>query len=249
MARIPFLLDEKMFRMGLKSWVEIDYNTCSHIIWSGRTGSGKTVGAKLLLARTILLAVKEMSPVELTVIDPKSDNDFTFLEGLPRFYRGEDSLQGLKNFFDDFRKRQKGEDLSRNLKILFLDEISSLVNLVEDKKEKEATFRALSLLLSLSRSFRYSIQLATQQPSASVLGNTGTREQFGGVILLGDSGIETQGMMFDADSKKTIAEFGNIGGRGTGWMSLNGGLAKPVRVPQITNWEKLNSVIKLGLIS
>lgn len=48
-----------------------------------------------------------------------------------------------------------GKPLGReetHLKILFCDEFASLVNLIEDKKEREAAQRKLSLLLMLSRS-------------------------------------------------------------------------------------------------
>lgn len=196
-----------------------------------------------------MLAPPELQPVEVIVIDPKSDNDFSFLDGLPRFFRGEQAQQGMNFVYDAFRKRQKGEDITRNLKICFCDEFASLVSLIDDKKEKEAAQRKLNLLLSLSRSFRFSIQLATQQPSAQIFGTSGSasREQFGAVCLLGDAGSETQQMLFDADSRETIKAFGSMGGRGVGWLSLNGSIAQPVRVPKISNWGKLHDVILKNL--
>ena len=114
---------------------------------------------------------------------------------------------------------------------MFVDEFSSLINLIDDKKEKDSAQRKLSLLLMLSRSRRFSVQLATQQPSAQSIGNSGNREQFGAVCLLGDAGGETQAMLFDGDSRERMKEFGSIGGRGVGWLSINGGTAQPVRVP------------------
>lgn len=70
---IPFLLDEQAYRMGLAKWVSIDYGKSPHILWSGRTSSGKTVAAKICLARTILLAPPELQPVEVTVLDPSAN--------------------------------------------------------------------------------------------------------------------------------------------------------------------------------
>ena len=188
---IPFLLDEKAYKLGFLRWLGIDYKSSSHILWSGRTGSGKTVAAKLLLARTVLLAPPELQPVQVTIIDPKSDTDFDFLDGLQNFYRGEQAPQGLKNFYEMFRKRQNKDDTTRNLKIAFVDEFASLVNLISDKKDNDTAHKNLALLLMLSRSFRFSIQLATQQASAKTMGDSGNREQFGAVCLLGDSGSET----------------------------------------------------------
>jgi DNA helicase HerA-like ATPase len=244
---IPFLLDEAAHRKGFNRWLEVDYSVSPHALWCGRTGSGKTVAAKILLARSVLLAPPQLQPVEIAVIDPKGDKDFNFLEDLPRFYRGRAAPNGLENIFEDFLRRQSGEDTSRNLKIAFVDEFASLVNLIEDKKAKEAAQRKLSLLLMLSRSFGFSIQTATQQPSAQTLGNSGNREQYGQVVLLGDSGNETQQMLFDADSREAIKSFGSIGGRGVGWCSINGGIAQPARVPKVQDFNKLDAAIKRGV--
>ena len=246
MDGIPFLLDERAHRFGMEKWVSIEYDISPHVLWSGRTRSGKSVAAKLLLARTILLGPPEIQPVELTVIDPKEDIDFDYLENLPRFYRGDEAPQGFADFFDTFNRRRYKQDLSKHLKILFVDEFTSLINLIADKKDKEAAQRSLNLLLTLSASRRFSIQMATQVPSAKIFGETGSasREQFGAVCLLGDSdGTETQSMLFDAKSRKIISDFGEIGGRAAGWLSINSGIAQPIRVPTVSNMDKLNAVI------
>lgn len=210
-----------------------------------RAAVSKTVAAKLLLARTIILIPPELQPVQLTVLDPKEDIDFSFLNGLPSFFSGEAAPLGFDQFYAEYLARKEGRDVSTNLKILFCDEFASLVNLIEDKKEREKVQRKLSLLLMLSRSRHFSIQLAAQQASAQMFGSAGTasREQFGVVCLLGDSGSETRNMLFDGDSRDRIKEFGLIGGRGVGWLSINGGLAQPVRVPVVSNMDKLNRVI------
>ena len=249
MDGIPFLLDEHARRLGAEKWVSIEYDKSPHALWSGRTGSGKTVAAKLLLARSVLLAPSDLQPVQLYIIDPKEDNDFDYLDGLPRFYRGDEAPQGFSDFFDAYTRRKEKQDLTRNLKILFVDEFASMVNLIDDKKEKEAAQKKLALLLMLSRSRRCSVQLATQQPSAQMFGasGSGSREQFGVVCLLGDSGDETKGMLFDGDSRQRMKEYGSIGGRGVGWLSINGGVAIPVRVPLVASMDKLNEVIRNNL--
>jgi hypothetical protein len=102
----------------------------------------------------------------------------------------------------------------------------------------------------LSRSFGFSIQTATQQPSAQTLGNSGNREQYGAVCLLGDSGSETLQMLFDGDSREAIKKYGNIGSRGVGWLSLNGGIAQPARVMELEKkaFKQLNEIIKCNLM-
>lgn len=245
MDGVPFLLDEQAFRMGRTRWVSLDYSKSCHILWSGRTNSGKTVAAKVLLARTILLAPPELQPVHLTVIDPKEDLDFSFLDGLPHFFKGEAAPRGFDLYYEDYIARKEKRDLSTNLKVCFIDEFASLVNLIDERREREAVQRRLSLLVMLSRSRHFSLQMATQQPSAQIFGAAGSasREQFGAVCLLGDSGSETKQMLFDGDSRERMKEFGSIGGQGVGWLSINGGIAQPVRVPQVGNMKKLNQVI------
>lgn len=245
MNGIPFLLDEQAFRTGRTKWVSIEYEKSPHVLWSGRTSGGKTVAAKCLIGRSILLAPPELQPVEVTVLDPKQDIDFAYLEGKPHFYSGDMAPLGFNDFYNQYIARKEKRDTTSNLKILFVDEFASLVNLIEDRKEREAVQKKLALLLMLSRSRHFSIQLATQQPSAQIFGTSGSasREQFGAVCLLGDSGSETQQMLFDGDSRERMKEFGPIGGRGVGWLSINGGLAQPVRVPFVGNMDKLNKVI------
>jgi len=54
-------------------------------------------------------------------------------------------------------------------------------------------------------------------------------------------------MLFDGDSRERIKEFGSVGDRGVGWLSLNGGVAQPVRVPKVENFSKLHDIIKQGV--
>lgn len=248
---IPFLLDQRASILGFKRWIELDYDKSPHVLWCGRTRSGKTVAAKTLLARTVLLAPPELQPVELTIIDPKEDTDFNYLSGLPRFYRGEESPQGLSNFFDAYLKRKQNKDFSKNLKVCFVDEFQSLINLISDKKDKEKAQRNLNLLLTLSASRNFSIQMATQVPSAKIFGETGSasREQFGAVCLLGDSdGSETQQMLFDSKNRQIISDYGSIGSRGVGWISVSSGEVEPFKVGFINDMDKLNAVIRDNLI-
>jgi hypothetical protein len=210
----------------------------------------KTIAAKVLIARTILLAPPDMQPVKTIIIDPKAGEDFVY----DNSYRGEDSALGLQRVFDIFQKRKTGEDKSRNLIIAFCDEFQSLVNLLpakakskdDDTMTKDEAQRILSILVSLSRSYRISIQLATQQPSAQIFGGSGAREQFGVLACLfgenGGAGAETLSMMFDAESRERIKTYGAISGRG-GFASINGGLAVPVRVPKIQHFQRLDDVI------
>lgn len=123
---IPFLLDDAAYRMGVERWISMDYDISPHVLWGGRTSSGKTIAAKLLIGRTILLAPPELQPVQLTVLDTKEDIDFSFLTGLPRFFCGEAAPRGFDIFFEDYLARKEGRDSSTNLKSYFATNLLAL---------------------------------------------------------------------------------------------------------------------------
>ena len=200
-----------------------------------------------------MLAPLELQPVEVIIIDPKAGDDFNY----PGSYRGEDAPLGLTKAFEIFEGRKQKDLTSKNLIIVFIDEMQSLINLLPAKSKdenaltKEEAQRQLNILVSLSRSYSFSVQLATQQPSAQIFGGSAAREQFGLLACLfgenGGGGSETLSMMFDAESREAIKTFGSINGRG-GFISINGGQAVPFRVPRIKDWDKLNSVISNNIM-
>ena len=209
----------------------------------------KTVAAKLLLAKTILLSNEQ--PIQLVISDAKSGMDFEQFKNFPNVHRGEDAPNAIYEAYKTFRKRQKEAENGAkyfNRLIVFIDEVASLFSMVTNKTEKERIMREFAMLAQLSRAYKISIVQATQQPSAQMYGSAGTgvREQFS-PLLIGAAGNETQGMLFDADSREAIKAFGSIGGRSVGFFSLNGGLAKPVRVPRVNDFNKLHAAIRRGL--
>ena len=240
-----FLLDEEAFQLGFIKGIGINFNNVCHAIFCGKSGSGKTTLCKIFLS-TVAILKKELPP-EIYIIDPKSDLDFSYLDGLDRFYRGENSINGLNKAFEILENRRNGIDTSRRLQLFFIDEVASMMLLL-DKKEREEAQRKLLLLLQLSRSFKIFICLAMQQPAVSFFGSSAAREQAGLCCVLGNAGAETLEMLFDKESREVIKNSEHNSGRGVGWISINGGLAVPVRVPKITDFEKLNETIKNNLI-
>jgi hypothetical protein len=108
-----------------------------------------------------------------------------------------------------------------------------------------------NLLVALTRSYSISIQCATQQPNSQIFGGTSSREQLGFCgYLLGKNGggaSETLAMLFNAESRELIKNYGAINGRG-GFIGVNDGIAQPVRVPKINDMQKMNDVIAASIL-
>ena len=238
---VPFLLDERAFRKGIQHWLSFDFSigVNRHLLLGGLSGSGKTTLLRILLARACFFFAKNGRPLILSIIDPKNDSDFDFLDGLPNIYRGEDAPKGLDAVYNSFKARQSKIDTSRVLHIAVIDEAAAIFQLIEDKKQRDNAMRQFMLLTLLSRSFEFAIFAVAQQPSAASLGSSGVRDQFGNLCLLSEAGSETLNMMFDSGARETIKAFGSVGNR-AGWYMSARGVLSPVRVPHIEEMQKVN---------
>jgi hypothetical protein len=240
---VPFIVDENSYQMGYTKWLKMDLSSVTHALICGKSGSGKSVFCKVFLSRIILF---EQNIEPIIIIDPKGDNDFDFLDGLSRFYRGEQAINGLNYAYDIFAKRRNGTDKNRKLVVVFIDEVSSLM-LMLYKKDREEAQKKLLLLLQLARSFRLFICFAMQQPAANMLGGSAAREQAGLCVCLGNAGAETLEMMFDRENREKIKNYGCLP-RYCGWLTINGVEAVTARVGKVADFAKLHDTIRQNLM-
>lgn len=119
MGIIPgILFNEELLRLGYR--VPIDWNpeTAPHVCCFGTTGSGKTYATKLLCGKAV-----KYGKASLTVCDGKGGGDFDFLKGCDR-YAAIDVTAVFDNYYNSFLARQRGEDKSRDMRLLLFDEWS-----------------------------------------------------------------------------------------------------------------------------
>lgn len=226
---------EDYLRLGLKIPIDWDTDAAPHMCCFGTTGSGKTYALKILLGKLV-----KYGSATLTVCDGKGGGDFDFLSGCER-YASIDITSVFNGFYDSFLARQRGEDKSRNMRVLMFDEWSAYLDGLDEKKCIEAQRKKLGNLLRLGRSFRYHVILGQQRMDAVYF--QGFRENFNMVIGLSNLSKESRDMFFS--EYKDQMEPNRA--RGTGYMTVNGSSFMPVAVPTIKDTEKLHCTILEGM--
>lgn len=192
-----------------------DYNYIKRIYWDlafphmvvvGNSGSGKTTA---LLSILVQLSRTPELQAELYIIDYKG-LDYAFLEdnGCERYYQFERCKEGLETIYERFMKRRKGEDKSTNLILVVLDEWSSFLNSVTDKKELESIKQKTSQILAMSRAFHMSCIFCVQRADAELFFKN--RDNLSAALAMGNISKESQAMLFD-DCKDKMNPIDEIG--------------------------------------
>ena len=230
-GRLPSFFDAELLRAGIRYPVIWDYEHAAHLLVVGPTGSGKTYAVKLIIGR-----ISKLLPgASVTVCDFKAD-DFTFLRGCSRYYEFTGCKQGLDDFYNSFLARQQGNNLDRSFCLLVFDEWASFLNNLE-KKEAEAAKQKLSTLLMLGRSFNVHVLISQQRADAQYFSTA--RDNFGGIIALGNLSKESASMFgFNRDFLQPIHSLGG------GYMLTNGTDLQEIQVPSIRDAAKLNNAIQ-----
>lgn len=208
-----------------------DYIHVPHILLFGGTGSGKTYCLKSLLG-SISMFIPDAQAV---VCDYKAD-DFSFLENKENYYAFDDCYTGLTKFYEDFKKRQSKEDMSRDFRLLVFDEWASFLSNLE-KKEAEDAKKKLATLLMLGRSFNYHVIISQQRADAKYFDSA--RDNFSVIVAMGNISKESVQMFF-SDYKDEVTHDRQ---RGTGHIYIDGTGLKKLYVPQVRNEQKLKYYI------
>lgn len=229
---IDVALDSDLLASGVYHYRRWQWGLTPHLAIIGPTGSGKTFLIKLLLAR-IGLHVENASVV---LCDFKAD-DFNDFRGLPNHYEFLDCVNGLERFFNAFLARQRGEDTSRDFRLLVFDEWGAF-NSTLDKKDSEAVRAKLATLLMLGRAYSCHI-LVGQQRADSENFTKGARDNFGLVVALGNISKESAAMFgFDRDKMEPVPSVGS------GHMLTNGTDMAAIKVPMVRDVAKMEAYIQ-----
>lgn len=240
MAIIPGVLwREDYLRQGLK--IPINWN-CEEAPMGccfGTTGSGKTYALKLLCGKLV-----KYGKAKLTVCDGKGGGDFDFLKGCER-YASIDVSAVFDGFYNSFLARQKGEDESRDMRVLLFDEWSAYADSClfgpGGKKHMEAQRMKLGQFLRLGRSFQVHVLVGQQRMDSTYF--QGFRENFNIVIGLSNLSKESRDMFFSEYKERIEPDRA----RGTGYMTVNGASFTPIAVPKVNDLDKLHRAILAGV--
>lgn len=221
---------------GAKIPITIDISpaTNSHILICGMSGSGKSYFENALLAK---LALAEPSG-ECHFADYKGDDSFAYLRECPRYYSYKNTLYALDAVHSILISRQSGEDKSRHPVTLIWDEymanILALTN--EDKKAAAVVMNKVSEILLLGRSMGPVRQIATLQRPDAFAFSSGSRLNYGVVVILG-AAIKSIYEMLLPDFMEQVKD--RVFGQGEGIVLLQGSQLRFIKVPMVRDIEQM----------
>jgi len=183
---------------------------------AGATGSGKTT----LIANMITSLCHATSPANLQILfaDPKFDEDYGALEGLPHltmFNEPADCVTAIRSVYAELERRKRQPDKYSRI-ILFIDEYADLVGSQEDRGEE--LNRLMALITAAGRSKGIHVILATQKPTTEIVDT----------VAKGNLTFRIGGMVMTPKESEIVMGRGGVGcesleGRGAFFATFGGG--------------------------
>lgn len=214
-----------------------------HFLVVGPSGTGKTVFSSQVAARAVLHA-----DTRLWVANYKDDDFFQFTHGThgtdgARYYRFNDAVKGIKDFYAVLEQRLGG-DPDRSFCLLWVDELAAMVT---GLPKAESTFvkDAVASALQTGRSLNCQLLVSVQRADSAYF-NNGARENFGNIVFLGPNITKEAAAMFGIDR----ATLPPVTGR-AGYYIVNGDSdnLRPIQVPVLNTAavEKVKTVLMEGM--
>ena len=230
---IPTFLDFRWLSYGVKRYIPLDLDSHPHICFVGATGSGKSYALTLLLGRMAM-----HKEAHFVVCDFKNTS-FNFLSGHTGFYGYTDVIEGIETVYQEFQERLRLSDENRNRQkiILLVDEYAALIASLP-KREAEEVRAKIFNILCLGRELSVHLVVGVQRAAAELF-SLGSRDQFGAIIMLGNLSKE-QKMMLVPDYRD---EMNQNNARGEGYMYLDGEGLYHIKVPRVSDSERLHRTI------
>lgn len=204
-------------RLRLMKNIWWEYDKLPHMLIAGGTGGGKTY-----FIFSIIEALLHTNAV-LYVLDPKNADLADLSSVMPNvYYKQQDMIDCLDQFYDDMMKQNEEMKLMENYKtgenyaylglpshFLIFDEYTSFMEMIGKKSTQ--VMSKLKQIVMLGRQSGFFLVLACQRPDAKYLGD-GIRDQFNFRVALGRMSELGYGMIFGEVEKDFFLK--QIKGRG-----------------------------------
>lgn len=203
----------------------------------GATGTGKTVAIKTILAK-ICRCCK--SP-EIWILDYKNIDFRAFAdEPLMNYFSYDDCAAGLNKFYDAF-KAQQATGKAGKPQYLICDEWGAFI-LSREKREGEALKQKLSELLMMGRGYHFFVIIGMQRANAEYF-VSGSRDNFEGVLALGNISSTQQQMLFSEEQR---AHMDMVSHRGEGYLYVSGNPIEHIRIV-VDDPDDLDQIIRYAI--
>ena len=217
----------------------------SHMLLVGSTGAGKTGALTYWL--WLIDTLKEESD-ELYILDYKKGKDWAPFHGDTSGHYA--SAEETKNLWDklyhQFKAYQNGsKDIGDKVVYIIFDELSSLVESYDTKKERDEFLRQFKDMLRLSRNLGtgqggYRIIVGLQQADSTYFGGTEGRGNLGIRVALGGITVEGARMVFEITEESYKPESSPTG---KGFAQVYGEPVQPIMIPYIEDREQVVDAI------
>ena len=195
-------------KLRLMKSVYWEYDKLPHMLIAGGTGGGKTY-----FILTIIEALLHTN-ANMYILDPKNADLADLATVMPNvYYKKEDMIQCINQFYEDMMKRNEEMKQMANYKtgenyaylglppsFLIFDEYVAFMSMLGNK-ESTAVLDKLKQIVMLGRQSGFFLILACQRPDAKYLGD-GIRDQFNFRVALGRMSELGYGMLFGSDVQK-----------------------------------------------
>lgn len=238
MSQIPFLYDAQLIERGVKVYLSVDLDAHPHLLCVGATGSGKTYALSILLGKI----ARYEGTAQIVICDYKKSG-FGQFDGHNGFYGFTEALDGIDAVYQEFSIRLEVNNAERNRHkvVLLIDEYGALISSL-DKKAAEEVKRKVGNILLMGRSLGVHLIVGIQRADAEFF-RTGTRDQFGAILMLGNLSKEQKAMLVPDHREQMTAN----NARGQGYLFLDGQGLYHIQVPRVTDTGKLNRYIERRL--
>jgi len=211
-----------------------------HMLCVGSTGSGKTYALSLILGKICKYHYPE---AQITICDYKKSGFAQYFDCQNSFFGYEDVTNGIRSVYEEFTKRLEANDdkLNKQMRVLLMDEYGAFIASREKKQADEIKTMVGNMLL-MGRSLGIRIIVGIQRADAEFF-KSGTREQFGAILALGNMSKEQKLMLFP-DYREEMTD--NCG-RGQGYLLLDGQGIRHIAVPTVTKPDALEATIRSAM--
>lgn len=188
---------------GVKLPIYAQMQKCPHWLICGNSGSGKSY-LTLMLLRNVLKEFRE--DVRLWIMDFKSSEDFSFLEGYNRYYCGAECAEGLEDYYREYQEVKSKKAKDDILRLIVFDEWAGfqIWEAQQNKKQAEKYKGHLLEILLMGRSMMCGVWVIMQRNDAKYIDG---REQFFVTVALGKMSREFKQMIMQGEDLEQRAAY------------------------------------------
>lgn len=216
----------------------MDVSVLINLLVVGATGAGKTVATRVLMKKIACF----QKNTKFWILDFKAI-DFKAFDGeFPvRYYAYNDCVQGLEDFYNEFKNAQGRGQASQCPQYLVFDEWGAFI-LSQDKRQADRLKQMLAELIMMGRAYKFYVICGLQRADASHF-LAGARDQFMAILCMGNLSNTQKQMLIPEEYRE---QMDIVERQGEGYLYVDGKGLEYVRIA-VKDPDSLDDEIKRAL--